>query len=190
MKYDVILAGVGGQGVLSVAAAIALGAMKDGLQVRQSEVHGMAQRGGAVQAHLRLADRAIPGDLIGRAGADMILSMEPVESLRYLPWLKGDGVLISSIDPVRNIGDYPDLEELYAAIRGLPNSRLIEASMLAQRAGSALATNMVMVGAAADFLPVKEESLLQAIAEMFARKGEEIVAVNQRAFRLARGQEE
>jgi indolepyruvate ferredoxin oxidoreductase beta subunit len=186
MRYDVILAGVGGQGVLSVAAIIALGAMKDGLSVRQSEVHGMAQRGGSVQAHLRLSDRIIVSDLIGKASADMILSMEPIESLRYLAYIKADGVLVSSTDPVKNIPAYPDPESIYAKIRALPSARLIEAAALARQAGSARSTNMVMVGAASAYLPVEEKSLLAAIDELFSRKGEKIVQVNRKAFQMGR----
>ena len=186
MNYDVILAGVGGQGVLSVAAIIALGAMKDGLVVRQSEVHGMAQRGGSVQAHLRLSDQIIVSDLIGKASADMILSMEPIESLRYLAYLRADGVLVSSTDPVKNIPTYPELESIYAKIRGLPSARLVEAAALAQQAGSARSTNMVMVGAASAYLPVQEKSLLAAIDELFSRKGEKVVQVNRKAFQMGK----
>jgi indolepyruvate ferredoxin oxidoreductase beta subunit len=186
MKYDVILAGVGGQGVLSVAAIIALGAMKDGLSVRQSEVHGMAQRGGSVQAHLRLSDRIIVSDLIGKASADMILSMEPIESLRYLAYIKADGVLVSSTDPVKNIPTYPDPESIYAKIRALPSARLIEAAALARQAGSVRSTNMVMVGAASAYLPVEEKSLLAAIDELFSRKGEKVVQLNRKAFQMGR----
>jgi indolepyruvate ferredoxin oxidoreductase beta subunit len=186
MKYDVILAGVGGQGVLSVATAIALGAMKDGLQVRQSEVHGMAQRGGAVQAHLRLSDVPIFGDLVGRASAHLILAMEPLEALRYLAFLRPDGVVVTAAEPFRNIDNYPDAEAVHAEIRRLPHHRLIEAAALAREAGAARATNMVMVGAASGFLPVRERSLLEAIEERFAGKGENVVAVNRRAFNLGR----
>jgi indolepyruvate ferredoxin oxidoreductase beta subunit len=186
VKYDVILAGVGGQGVLSVAAIIALGAMKDGLSVRQSEVHGMAQRGGAVQAHLRLSDRRIVSDLIGKASADMILSMEPMESLRYLEYLEADGVLVTSADPVKNIPNYPDTERIYEQIRALPSSRLIGSAELAAQAGSARSTNMVMVGAASAYLPVKEKSLLAAIEDLFSRKGMKVVETNRRAFQLGR----
>jgi indolepyruvate ferredoxin oxidoreductase beta subunit len=186
VKYDVILAGVGGQGVLSVAAVIALGAKKDGLLVRQSEVHGMAQRGGAVQAHLRLSDRTIVSDLIGRASADMILSMEPIESLRYLEYLKAEGVLITAADAVKNIPNYPDLEGIYDRIRALPSSRLIEAADLAQEAGSVRSTNMVMVGAASRYLPVEAKSLLAAIDELFSRKGDKVVETNRRAFQAGR----
>jgi indolepyruvate ferredoxin oxidoreductase beta subunit len=180
MKYDVILAGVGGQGVLSLAAIIATGAMKAGLQVRQSEVHGMAQRGGAVQAHLRLADREIASDLIPTGGAQMILAMEPLESLRYLGYLDPEGVLISSANPLINIPDYPELEGLLAAIRRLPRHRLVDATALA--GGSARAANMVLVGAAASYLPVSCEVLENSIQELFAGKGGDVVAVNLKAF--------
>jgi len=180
VKYDVILAGVGGQGVLSVAAIIATGAMKEGLQVRQSEVHGMAQRGGAVQAHLRLADREIASDLIPRGGAQMILAMEPLESLRYLGYLDPEGVLISSAVPLVNIPDYPELEGLLAAIRRLPRHRLVDAAALA--GDSARAANMVLVGAAAPYLPVGRELLETSIRELFAGKGEGVVAANLKAF--------
>jgi indolepyruvate ferredoxin oxidoreductase beta subunit len=186
MKYDVILAGVGGQGVLSVATIIALGATKDGLAVRQSEVHGMAQRGGSVQAHLRLSDQTIVSDLIGKASADMILSMEPIESLRYLAYLKPNGVLVTSTDPVKNIPTYPEVAGIYAAIRSLPSARLIEAAALARQAGSARSTNMVMVGAASAYLPVQEKSLFAAIDELFARKGERVVEVNRKAFQMGK----
>jgi indolepyruvate ferredoxin oxidoreductase beta subunit len=182
MKYDVILAGVGGQGVLSVAACIARGALKAGLAVRQSEVHGMAQRGGAVQAHLRLADRPIASDLIPRGAADMILGMDPLESLRYLAYLAPDGVLVSSTEPFLNIPDYPKADDLLAAIRRLPRHRLVDAAGLAREAGSARAANMVLVGAASAFLPLERARLEQAIGEMFASKGEAVVAANLRAF--------
>jgi indolepyruvate ferredoxin oxidoreductase beta subunit len=182
MKYDVILAGVGGQGVLSVAACIATGAMKAGLAVRQSEVHGMAQRGGAVQAHLRLADRAIASDLVPRGAADMVLGMDPLESLRFLPYLAPDGVMVAAAEPFDNIPDYPDVGELLAAIRRLPRYRLVDAAALAREAGSARAANIVLVGAASEFLPVGRGMLEAAVGEMFAGKGEAVVAANLKAF--------
>ena len=182
MKYDVSLAGVGGQGVLSVAACIAAGAMKAGLQVRQSEVHGMAQRGGAVQAHLRLADRPISSDLVPRGAADMILGMDPLESLRFLAYLAPGGVLVAATEPFANIPDYPQVGELLSAIRRLPRHRLVDASVLAREAGSARAANMVLVGAASAYLPLERTHLEQAIAEMFAAKGQDVVAANLKAF--------
>ncbi len=210
MKYDIIVAGVGGQGVLSVSAIIASSAMKEGLHVKQSEVHGMSQRGGAVLANLRLSDRSIASDLIPLGAASMVLSMEPLESLRYLRYLDPIGVVITSSDPMVNIPDYPPLDELLARIRCLGSASatqpgtesegpkvdpsqgramttvLIEAERLARAAGSLRATNMVMVGAASHYLPVRVATIEHFIESMFARKGEKVVTTNLDAFRAGR----
>jgi indolepyruvate ferredoxin oxidoreductase beta subunit len=186
MKYDIILAGVGGQGVLSVGAIIARGAMKAGFRVKQSEVHGMSQRGGAVLANLRISDGEIASDLIAAGTAAMVLSMEPVESLRYVGYLSPDGVLVTSKNPVENIPDYPDVESVYAQIRKLPNARLIDSQGLAREAGSLLATNMVMVGAACRDLPLSEEIIKETITEVFSRKGERVIGTNLKAFDLGK----
>jgi indolepyruvate ferredoxin oxidoreductase beta subunit len=186
MKFDIILAGVGGQGVLSVSAIIASSAMQEGLHVKQSEVHGMSQRGGAVLANLRLSDKPVASDLIPLGAASMILSMEPVESLRYLRYLAPAGAIVTSSDPFVNIPDYPPLEPLLASIRTLPGAVLIEAERLAREAGSARATNMVMVGAASHRLPVKVQTIEHFINTLFARKGEKTVATNLKAFHAGR----
>jgi indolepyruvate ferredoxin oxidoreductase beta subunit len=186
VKYDIVLAGVGGQGVLSLAAAIATAAMREGLALRQSEVHGMAQRGGGVSAHLRMSSSRVASDLIPRGGADMILSMEPLEALRCLPWLREGGVLVSAAEPLVNIPDYPDLEGLHAAIRSLGRSVLVQVQELAKAAGNARAANTVLVGAASPHLPIKPESLEEAIREAFAQKGRATVEANLAAFRAGR----
>ncbi|MDR0455656.1 MAG: indolepyruvate oxidoreductase subunit beta [Treponema sp.] len=186
MKCDVILAGVGGQGVLSVAAIIAQAAVSEGFAVRQSEVHGMAQRGGAVLAHLRISDGVIASDLVPRGGADIIISMEPLESLRYAAWLAPAGALVCAAEPLVNIGNYPEMAGLIAAIKGFPLWRIIEASALAKEAGLARAVNTVMVGAASPFLPLKAEALENTIAALFALKEPAIAAANTAAFRLGR----
>ncbi len=186
MRCDIILAGVGGQGVLSVSAIIASSAMQEGLHVKQSEVHGMSQRGGAVLANLRLSDSPIASDLIPLGGASMILSMEPLESLRYLRYLDPSGTVITSTDPLVNIGDYPELEGLLESIRGLPNAVLVDADRLARDAGSARATNMVMVGAASHWLPVQVATIEHFIESLFGRKGEKVVATNLKAFLAGR----
>ena len=182
MTCDIVLAGVGGQGVLSIAAIIAGAAMADGLEVRQSEVHGMAQRGGAVSAHLRLSDRGIHGDLIPSGGADLIVSMEPLESLRYLSFLKPAGLIVTAAEPFVNIPDYPELGPILAAIKTLPRSRVVAAADLARKAGSARAVNMVIVGAASAFIPVSPASIERSIAALFGAKGSSLVEVNLRAF--------
>ena len=186
MKCDVILAGVGGQGTLSIAAIIAQAAVHEGLTARQSEVHGMAQRGGAVLAHLRMSDSRISSDLVPRGGADLVISMEPLESLRYASWLAPSGALVSSAEPLINIGNYPELADITAAIKNFPLWRLLEASALAKEAGLAKAVNMVMVGAASPFLPVRAETLEKTIAAMFASKDAAVIAANTKAFYLGR----
>ncbi len=182
MKFDIVIAGVGGQGVLSLSAIIASSALKEGLHVKQAEVHGMSQRGGGVVADLRLSDQPIHSNTIPRGTADLILSMEPLESLRYLEFLGPEGHVLSSDDPVQNISDYPPIEEVLAAIKALPHGRLIEAKKLAKQAGSHRATNVVMAGAAAALLPLKHDTLETFIADMFARKGDKVVEVNRKAF--------
>jgi indolepyruvate ferredoxin oxidoreductase beta subunit len=184
MKKDIILAGVGGQGVLSIAAIIAQAAVSAGLSVRQSEVHGMAQRGGAVLAHLRLSDRAIASDLVPQGGADLIISMEPLESLRYAAWLSSEGALVSAAEPFINIPNYPDVEGILKCIAAFPVNRIIEAAGLAREAGSAKAVNMVIVGAASPFLPIPESTLETTIAAMFAAKDPSVAEANKKAFNL------
>lgn len=186
MKFDIVLAGVGGQGVLSLSAIIASGAMKEGLYVKQSEVHGMAQRGGAVLANLRLSDKPVASDLIPKGSAALILSMEPLESLRYLAYLRPDGALITSTTPVVNIPDYPDLDTLLGKIRTIPGAMLVDSDKLAKTAGSARASNMVIVGAASHLLPVKVETMEHYIEDMFKRKGDQVVEANLKAFRAGR----
>ncbi|MCX6543042.1 MAG: indolepyruvate oxidoreductase subunit beta [Acidobacteria bacterium] len=187
MKFDIILAGVGGQGVLSVSAIIASSAMHEGLSVKQSEVHGMSQRGGEVQANLRLSDKPIASDLIPRGTASLVLSMEPLESLRYLPYLSPTGTVLTSTDAVANFANYPDLEGLLARIRTLPRAILIDAERLARQAGSARATNMVMIGAASSLLPVTLETIEHFVGTLFAAKGARVVETNLKA--LAAGRE-
>lgn len=186
MKYDIIFAGVGGQGVLSMAAIIGTAAIGQGLRAKQSEVHGMAQRGGSVQAHLRLADHDIDSDLIPRGGADLILSMEPVESLRYLDLLAPAGGVVTTATPFVNIPNYPEVNGILDRIRARPNSTVVAAEALAEQAGDPVCTNAVMVGAASHLLPLAPESLEEAIRRFFARKGEAAVAMNLAAFRAGR----
>ena len=186
MKVDVVLAGVGGQGVLSIAAILAEAARRHRLDVKQAEVHGMAQRGGAVQAGLRISDTPIAGDLIPPGAADLIIGMEPIESLRYLDHLGPEGILLTAAEPFDNIPDYPDLATVLAAVREVPGSLLVEAGRLAREAGSVRAANVVMVGAASTLLPLPEKTLEACVRDGFAAKGERLVEVNLRAFRLGR----
>jgi indolepyruvate ferredoxin oxidoreductase, beta subunit len=186
MSYDIILAGVGGQGVLSIAAIIAKAAMAQGLKVRQSEVHGMAQRGGAVSAHLRISEEPIASDLVPSGSADMILSMEPLESLRYVSFLKPGGVVVTAGESFVNIPDYPDMAQIVKAIQTAPFSIIVKAAELAKLAGSARSVNMVMVGAASPYSPVGREALEESIAALFGAKDPSLVEVNLKAFASGR----
>jgi indolepyruvate ferredoxin oxidoreductase beta subunit len=184
MKQDIILAGVGGQGILSIAYVIDNAALKAGLNFKQAEVHGMAQRGGAVQSHLRLSQEPVFSELIQRGAADMILSVEPLEVLRYADYLATEGVVVTSSTPFINIPDYPELEDVLAGIRSLGNTVILDSEALAKEAGSIRAQNMVMLGAAAESLIISEDHLLEFIRELFAPKGEKLVETNLKAFEL------
>jgi indolepyruvate ferredoxin oxidoreductase beta subunit len=186
MKQDVILAGVGGQGILSIAYVIDHAALKQGLNLKQAEVHGMAQRGGAVQSHLRLSDKTIYSDLIPRGSADMVLSVEPLETLRYLDYLDPSGVVVTSSSPLVNIPDYPELEEILAAVRTVERNLIVDSADLARQVGNLKAQNMVMLGAASRYLAVETDNLRHYVSRLFEARGPELVELNHRAFDLGR----
>lgn len=184
MKKDIILCGVGGQGILSIATIIGEAATKAGINLKQAEVHGMSQRGGDVQSNLRLSTDTIYSDLIALGGADVVISMEPMESLRYLPYLSKDGVIVTSNKPFVNIPNYPEEEALFAELDSLPNTVVkLDIEQVAKDAGNARGANMVLLGMAAPYIEiVTVEQLRNAIATVFARKGEAIVEANLKAF--------
>ena len=186
MKKDFVLAGVGGQGVVSLGALLAAAGRRDGLEVQMAEVHGMAQRGGAVQAALRLSSEPIHGALIPEGTASGILSTEPLEALRYLRYLAPDGVLVTASEPEANMPGYPPIEELHARLRALPHAVLVDAVRLAREAGSRRATNVVLAGAASPYLPIRIETLEAAIGRAFAAKGAKVVEINLRALHAGR----
>ena len=179
MKRDIILAGVGGQGILSIATVIGEAALKDGLYLKQAEVHGMSQRGGDVQSNLRLSSEPIYSDLIAKGGADIIISLEPMEALRYLPYLKPDGWIVSSCKPFVNIPNYPDIEQVLEHIKAVKNHVLLDVEVLAKEAGAPLqAANMVLLGAAIPMLGIDHDKIVAGVERIFARKGEAVVAAN------------
>lgn len=186
MKKDIILAGVGGQGILSIAATIGLAAVELGLFLKQAEVHGMSQRGGDVQSHLRLSDKGIASDLIPEGRADMILSVEPMESLRYLPMLSKDGWLITNTKPFVNIKNYPEMDAIMAEIHKVPHFIAIDADQIASDLGSAKSANVVVLGAASPFLDVEFAALERSIQKLFGGKGEEVVKANLDALKAGR----
>ena len=185
-KQDIILAGVGGQGILSIAFVIDSAALNEGLHVKQAEVHGMAQRGGAVTSNLRLSEERIWSDLIPRGGADLILSVEPLEVFRYLDFLKPGGRVVTSSAPFINIPDYPDKAGLLDRIKQIPGSIVVDSDVLAKEAGSSRAQNTVMLGAAAKYLLPREENLLAYVRVLFEKRGDKILEANLKAFELGR----
>lgn len=184
MKKDIILCGVGGQGILSIATIIGEAATKAGVNLKQAEVHGMSQRGGDVQSNLRLSTEPIYSDLIAQGCCDVVISMEPMESLRYLPYLSKNGVIVTSNKPFINISNYPEETALFAELDALPNDVIkLDIEQVAKDAGNARGANMVLLGMAAPFIEiVTVEQLRSAIATIFARKGEAIVEANLKAF--------
>lgn len=185
MIRNIILAGVGGQGILTIASIIDHAAMQEGLYIKQAEVHGMSQRGGAVQSHLRISDSELFSDLIPLGQADLILSLEPMESLRYLPFLSTGGSIITAVEPVKNITNYPDETFILETIKESGfNYRLIDAEKLAREAGNLKTANIVMTGAASVYIGIGRERLEKSIREMFSCKGDETVAMNLKAFKL------
>lgn len=185
MKTDIILSGVGGQGILTIAAIVGRAAVEAGINVKQSEVHGMAQRGGAVVAHLRLSDERIYSDLIPTGGADVVLGVEPMEALRHASHLAPGGVLLANTVPVRNI-EYPEVEEILQQLRALPRHVVIDADAMGREAGNVRAMNMVMLGALAVFLPFPDGVFEALVRESFERKGEKVVDTNLKALAAGR----
>ncbi len=183
MKTDIILAGVGGQGILSIAASIGQAALKNKMYLKQAETHGMSQRGGDVVSHLRISDKPIHSDLIPEGKADLIISVEPMEGLRYVPYLSETGYLITNSTPFVNIPNYPDIDKVMAEIDKLEHKVVLDADAIAKALKSRRSSNMVMLGASSPFLNgVTPQNLQDGIKEIFGKKGEDVVAVNVDAF--------
>ncbi len=184
MQFNVILSGVGGQGILTIAYMLDKASIANAYHFKQAEVHGMAQRGGAIQAHLRISDQPIFSDLIPQATADLIISIEPLEVNRYLSYLKKDGTVVSSSTPLKNIPDYPDEGQLLRHLLAFPKVVLLDAGKMARQAGSSRSQNMVMLGAATPFLPFGLEQFPPIIRELFGDKGSRVVETNLDALNL------
>lgn len=182
MKCDIILSGVGGQGILSIAAVIGEAVRAEGLNIKQAEVHGMSQRGGDVQTNLRISSDEIFSDLIPLASADAIISLEPMEALRYLPYLKKDGWIVTSSSPFINIPTYPAIEDLTAQLRSLPNVLMLDTDKIAKENGVARSANILLLGAASHILGIERKDLEAGIERIFARKGDKVVEANIKAF--------
>lgn len=186
MKTDIVLAGVGGQGILSIATILGTAALRENMHIKQAEVHGMSQRGGDVQSNLRISDSPIASDLILKAGADLIVSLEPMEALRYLPYLKPEGWIVTNTTPFVNIDAYPDQEALEKELNSHDNVVAFDMDKMAKELGSPRSSNMVLLGAASPFIHIGADKIEDGIRKVFGSKGEKIVDTNIRAFRAGR----
>jgi len=186
MKTDIILAGVGGQGILSIAASLGAAALNENYYLKQAETHGMSQRGGEVVSHLRISDKPVFSDLIPQGGADIILSVEPMESLRYLSYLSKSGSLVTNTSEFKNISNYPEMEETFEKLGKEVNIVRIDADKTAREIGNPKASNMVMLGAASPFIDIDEEVIIKGIETIFKSKGDKIVSLNIEAFKAGR----
>jgi indolepyruvate ferredoxin oxidoreductase beta subunit len=186
MKTDIILAGVGGQGILSIASILGEAALRENLFLKQAETHGMSQRGGAVVSHVRISDREIASDLIPLGSAEIILSVEPMEALRYLPFLTKTGYLVTNTTPFENIVNYPDVDGILKEVKKQPRFIAIDADAIAKEIGNRRASNMVMLGASTPFINITPEKIEAGIERVFKKKGEDVVQINLKAFRAGR----
>ncbi len=186
MKTDIVLAGVGGQGILSVATILGVAALKEGLNIKQAEVHGMSQRGGDVQSTLRISSSSIHSDLIPNGKADLIVSLEPMEALRYLPLLSPEGWIVTSSAPFINIPNYPEMKEIEKELSKVGNVISFDMEEMAKEVASPRSSNMVLLGAASHFIEITSNEIEDAIRKVFSSKGEAIVEANLKAFRAGR----
>jgi indolepyruvate ferredoxin oxidoreductase beta subunit len=189
MKTDIILCGVGGQGILSIATIIGEAAMNENLYIKQAEVHGMSQRGGDVQSNLRISSEPIASDLIGIAQADVIISMEPMEALRYLPYLNRNGWIITSASPFVNIPNYPDIEKVMAELEKVGNVIVVDIDRLAKENGIPRSANVILLGAAQKALGIEYNKLEEAVTRVFQRKGQAVVDANIKALALGKNEQ-
>lgn len=183
MKIDIVLAGVGGQGILSIATILGAAALKEDLNIKQAEVHGMSQRGGDVQSNLRISSEPIASDLIPLGGADLIVSLEPMEALRYLPYLSNTGWIVTNTAPFVNIPNYPEMNDVNKALNTCKNVVAFDMDEVAKTVASPRASNMVLLGASAPFLNIEIEKIEDGIRTIFGAKGEAMVEMNIKAFR-------
>jgi indolepyruvate ferredoxin oxidoreductase beta subunit len=187
--FNVVLAGVGGQGILLAAEVLGTAAVKEGLNVKVSEIHGMAQRGGAVVSNVRIGEKALSPTIL-EGQADILLGFEPIETLRNIKFASQKTLIIMNkeqITPTELTAkrlNYPKIEEITAKIRHFTKKVIVlNAPKLAREAGNILTENIVLIGAslAVESMPLKESSVIEALKELLPAKH---LDANVKAFRL------
>ncbi|HUI67423.1 MAG TPA: indolepyruvate oxidoreductase subunit beta [Nitrospirota bacterium] len=187
--YNILISGVGGQGVLLTSKIIAEAALLQGLDVKQSEVHGMAQRGGSVLSQVRFGDKVF-SPIVSEGEADLLIGFEPLETARYLHFLKDDGAVIYNTRPIGTIGVSVAVEKYPANINDIIKNRIktivpFDGTQLAVAAGDKRTLNLVMLGAALKFIPLKESIIIDAIMNTVPKK---VLEINQKAFVAGKAQ--
>jgi len=186
MKTDIILSGVGGQGIVTIGATVGMAALHNDMHLKQSEVHGMSQRGGAVSSHLRISEKPISSDLIPHGKADVIISVEPMEGLRYLPFLSKEGWLVTNTTPFVNIPNYPEMDIVMENIKAMGQFIALDADAMAKEIKAPRSSNIIVLGAASPFLNISYENLEEGIKAIFGRKGPDVVDINLKALQVGK----
>ena len=188
MKFDLIIVGVGGQGTILASNVIGRSAVKEGIPIKAAETHGMAQRGGSVENHVRIGCKY--GPLIPEGSADALLGFEPAEAVKHSHFLSRDGVAIINTEKIIPLSTtskgfkYPDVDYLISEFkRVFKNVITLNAAGLAREAGSIMTVNTVMLGVLTRYLPIKERIIVETITELVPKK---LVEVNLRAFEAGR----
>jgi indolepyruvate ferredoxin oxidoreductase beta subunit len=181
--YRIVVAGVGGQGTLTVAQIVMEVARRAGRFVLQSELHGMSQRGGAVHACLTIATFPVTTPVVTEGTADLLLALEPVEALRYVALLRPEAPLLVAREPVKSVAAYPDEALLYATLDAVPGCELLDTTAASRTFRLKQAPSMLLLGRTARLLPFALTEWEQVIADRLAPKGAAAVERSLRAFR-------
>ena len=185
--HGIVLSGVGGQGVLSLAQILLEALRRSGLHALQSEIHGMSQRGGSVHAQVCFSEAALTSPILDEGGADLLIALEPLEALRYVSMLRLDGHLVVSEEPQMDMAGYPPLDDVYAALKAVRGVHLIDTEDLARSLNHRQAGGMALLGMASRFLPVDDAVWRDVISQRFESKGARVMEKNLEAFEAGRG---
>lgn len=178
----VIVAGVGGQGAITVSQLILGAAWKSGYYTLQSEVHGMSQRGGSVNAQILFDKKEVTSPVIMEGRGDLLIGLEPLETLRYLNLLDEGAFVISSVSPIKNMMTYPEIGKIIAELKKIPGVLLIDTEKLSVELDNKNAGNMILLGVASKHLPFEDNTWYEVINERFEGKSEVLIKKNIEAF--------
>ena len=184
--FGVIVAGVGGQGAITLAQLVLGAAWKSGFFVHQSEVHGMSQRGGSVNAHILFDKKEVSSPVVMEGAGNLLIGMEPLETLRYLSLLRKDAEVVSSVIPIKNMAEYPDVDKILSELKSVPGVTLVDTDKYSKELSNKKAGNIILLGIASKHMPISKKMWHEVIKERFEGKGEKIIDKNIEAFEFGR----